>query len=25
VKNLHFYTMLYTKPLLRLMEKLRLD
>lgn len=25
VKNLHFYTMLYTKPLLRLMEKLKLD
>lgn len=25
VKNLHFYTMLYTKPLLRLMERLKLD
>jgi len=25
VQNLHFYTMLYTKPLIRLMEKLRLD
>jgi methylenetetrahydrofolate reductase (NADPH) len=25
VRNIHFYTMLYTKPLLRLMEKLRLD
>lgn len=25
VKNLHFYTMLYTKPLLRLMQRLKLD
>lgn len=25
VRNLHFYTMLYTKPLLRLMQRLRLD
>lgn len=25
VKNLHFYTMLYTRPLIRLMEKLKLD
>lgn len=25
VKNIHFYTMLYTRPLLRLMERLRLD
>jgi len=25
VQNLHFYTMLYTKPLIRLMEKLKLD
>lgn len=25
VKNLHFYTMLYTKPLLRLMERLKID
>lgn len=25
VKNLHFYTMLYTKPLIELMKKLRLD
>ncbi|MCS7297515.1 MAG: methylenetetrahydrofolate reductase [Bacteroidia bacterium] len=25
VKNLHFYTMLYTKPLLRLMQRLKID
>ncbi|MEN2993599.1 MAG: methylenetetrahydrofolate reductase [Bacteroidia bacterium] len=25
VRNLHFYTMLYTKPLLRLMQRLKLD
>ncbi len=25
VRNLHFYTMLYTRPLIRLMEKLKLD
>ncbi|MCX7605909.1 MAG: methylenetetrahydrofolate reductase [Bacteroidia bacterium] len=25
VRNLHFYTMLYTKPLLRLMSRLKLD